>query len=108
MLLMFYAGRALRRPWIESRRSGRWNVFVLGRWLKDAGAYYEHFYPERLYVRSKENLMSELHVMLHGVAIDQRRGRASDPGQAWTRAGANRSRGGPTRATSPWSPAGML
>ena len=51
----------VRRQVIESRRTGRQNIFVLGRWVEDAGAYYEHFYLDRLYVRSKENLISELH-----------------------------------------------
>jgi hypothetical protein len=47
-----------RRAVIESRRTGRQNIFVLGRWARDAGAYYEHFHLDRLYVRSKENLIS--------------------------------------------------
>ena len=50
----------VRRQVIESRRTGRQNIFVLGRWVEDAGAYYEHFYLDRLYVRSKETLMSAL------------------------------------------------
>ena len=50
----------VRRQVLESRRTGRQNIFVLGRWVEDAGAYYEHFYLNRLYVRSKENLISEL------------------------------------------------
>jgi hypothetical protein len=49
-----------RRGVIESLRTGRQNIFVLGRWVEDEGAYYEHFYLDRLYVRSKENLISEL------------------------------------------------
>lgn len=49
-----------RRQVIESLRTGRQNIFVLGRWLEDDGAYFEHFYLDRLYVRSKENLISEL------------------------------------------------
>ncbi len=48
------------RKVIESRRTGRQNIFVLGRWVEDEGAYFEHFYLDRLYVRSKENLISEL------------------------------------------------
>ncbi len=49
-----------RRTVIESRRTGRQNIFVLGRWVRDEGAYYEHFHLDRLYVRSKENLISGL------------------------------------------------
>ena len=49
-----------RRAVIESLRTGRQNIFVLGRWVEDEGAYFEHFYLDRLYVRSKENLISEL------------------------------------------------
>lgn len=49
-----------RRAVIESRRTGRQNIFVLGRWVQDEGAYYEHFHLDRLYVRSKENLISGL------------------------------------------------
>jgi hypothetical protein len=49
-----------RRTVIESLRTGRQNIFVLGRWVEDEGASYEHFYLDRLYVRSKENLISEL------------------------------------------------
>ncbi len=49
-----------RRSVIESQRTGRQNIFVLGRWVEDEGATYEHFYLDRLYVRSKENLMSDL------------------------------------------------
>ncbi len=49
-----------RRAVIESRRTGRQNIFVLGRWVEDEGAYYEHFHLDRLYVRSKENLISGL------------------------------------------------
>ncbi|MDP9372709.1 MAG: helix-turn-helix domain-containing protein [Chloroflexota bacterium] len=49
------------RKVIESRRTGRQNIFMLGRWVEDEGAYFEHFYLDRLYVRSKENLISELH-----------------------------------------------
>jgi hypothetical protein len=51
-----------RRAVIESRRTGRQNIFVLGRWVESAGAYYEHFYLDRLYVRAKENLISDLRV----------------------------------------------
>jgi hypothetical protein len=47
-----------RRAVVESRRTGRQNIFVLGRWVEDAGAYYEHFHLDRLYVRNKEPLMS--------------------------------------------------
>ena len=50
----------VRRAVIESRRTGRQNIFVLGRWVEAEGAYYEHFHLDRLYVRSKENLISEL------------------------------------------------
>jgi hypothetical protein len=49
-----------RRTVIESLRTGRQNIFVLGRWVRDDGANYEHFYLDRLYVRDKENLISEL------------------------------------------------
>jgi len=49
-----------RRAVIESRRTGRQNIFVLGRWVESGGAYYEHFYLDRLYVRDKENLISDL------------------------------------------------
>jgi hypothetical protein len=49
-----------RRKVIESLRTGRQNIFVLGRWVEDEGAYFEHFYLDRLYVRSKENLISGL------------------------------------------------
>ena len=49
-----------RRAVIESLRTGRQNIFVLGRWVEDEGAVYEHFYLDRLYVRSKESLISEL------------------------------------------------
>src|SRR4051812_19595884 len=49
-----------RRKVIESLRTGRQNIFVLGRWVEDQGAYFEHFYLDRLYVRSKENLISGL------------------------------------------------
>jgi len=49
-----------RRQVIESLRTGRQNIFVLGKWIDDEGAYFEHFYLDRLYVRSKENLISEL------------------------------------------------
>ena len=47
-----------RRAVIESRRTGRQNIFVLGRWVEDQGSYHEHFHLDRLYVRSKENLIS--------------------------------------------------
>lgn len=49
-----------RRTVIESRRTGRQNIFVLGRWVEDEGAYHEHFHLDRLYVRSKENFISAL------------------------------------------------
>jgi hypothetical protein len=49
-----------RRTVIESLRTGRQNIFVLGRWVEDEGAYFEHFHMDRLYVRSKENLISGL------------------------------------------------
>jgi hypothetical protein len=49
-----------RRTVIESLRTGRQNIFVLGRWVESEGAAYEHFYLDRLYVRSKENLISAL------------------------------------------------
>jgi hypothetical protein len=49
-----------RRKVIESLRTGRQNIFVLGRWVEDDGACFEHFYLDRLYVRSKENLISDL------------------------------------------------
>lgn len=49
-----------KRKVIESLRTGRQNIFVLGRWVEDEGAYFEHFYLDRLYVRSKENLISGL------------------------------------------------
>jgi hypothetical protein len=49
-----------RRTVIESLRTGRQNIFVLGRWVEDEGAYFEHFHLDRLYVRSKENLISGL------------------------------------------------
>ncbi len=49
-----------RRQVIESLRTGRQNIFVLGRWVEDEGAYFEHFFLDRLYVRSKENLISGL------------------------------------------------
>jgi hypothetical protein len=49
-----------RRTVIESLRTGRQNIFVLGRWIEDEGAYFEHFHLDRLYVRSKENLISGL------------------------------------------------
>ncbi len=49
-----------RRTVIESLRTGRQNIFVLGRWVEDKGAYFEHFHLDRLYVRSKENLISGL------------------------------------------------
>lgn len=49
-----------RRTVIESLRTGRQNIFVLGRWVESEGAVYEHFYLDRLYVRSKENLISAL------------------------------------------------
>ncbi len=50
----------VRRAVIESRRTGRQNIFVLGRWVEDEGAYHEHFHLDRLYVRSKENFISAL------------------------------------------------
>jgi len=49
-----------RRQVIESLRTGRQNIFVLGRWVEDDGAYFEHFFLDRLYVRSKETLISSL------------------------------------------------
>ncbi len=49
-----------RRKVIESLRTGRQNIFVLGRWVEDDGAYFEHFFLDRLYVRSKESLISGL------------------------------------------------
>ncbi|MHB8645643.1 MAG: hypothetical protein ACYDAR_07630 [Thermomicrobiales bacterium] len=49
-----------RRTVIESLRTGRQNIFVLGRWIEDEGAYFEHFHLDRLYIRSKENLISGL------------------------------------------------
>lgn len=49
-----------RRTVIESLRTGRQNIFVLGRWVEDEGAYFEHFHLDRLYIRSKENLISGL------------------------------------------------
>jgi hypothetical protein len=49
-----------RRTVIESLRTGRQNIFVLGRWVEDEGANFEHFHLDRLYVRSKENLISGL------------------------------------------------
>jgi hypothetical protein len=49
-----------RRTVIESQRTGRQNIFVLGKWVEDEGAYFEHFHLDRLYVRSKENLISGL------------------------------------------------
>lgn len=49
-----------RRTVIESLRTGRQNIFVLGKWVEDEGAYFEHFHLDRLYVRSKENLISGL------------------------------------------------
>jgi hypothetical protein len=49
-----------RRTVIERLRTGRQNIFVLGRWVEDEGAYFEHFHLDRLYIRSKENLISGL------------------------------------------------
>lgn len=49
-----------RRRVIESLRTGRQNIFVLGRWVEDEGARFEHFFLDRLYVRSKENFISAL------------------------------------------------
>ena len=47
-----------RRRVIESLRTGRQNIFVLGRWVEEEGSYFEHFYLDRLYTRSKESLIS--------------------------------------------------
>ena len=49
-----------RRAVIERLRTGRQNIFVLGHWVEAESATYEHFYLDRLYVRSKESLISEL------------------------------------------------
>ncbi len=49
-----------RRSVIESLRTGRQNIFVLGRWVEEEGAYYEHFYLDRLYIRDKEDLISDV------------------------------------------------
>ncbi len=70
----------VRRTVIESRRTGRQNIFVLGRWVEAEGAYYEHFHLDRLYVRSKENLISELQVGRNkeNFTSDDNRGRTSD------------------------------
>jgi hypothetical protein len=48
-----------RRRVIESLRTGRQNIFVLGRWVEEEGSYFEHFYLDRLYTRSKESLISD-------------------------------------------------
>jgi hypothetical protein len=49
-----------RRRVIKSLRTGRQNIFVLGRWVEEEGSYFEHFYLDRLYTRSKESLISDL------------------------------------------------
>ncbi len=49
-----------KRGVIRSLRTGRQNIFVLGRWVEDEGARFEHFYLDRLYVRSKENFISAI------------------------------------------------
>ena len=47
----------LRRGIIQSKLTGRGNVFVLGKWAldTDSGAYYEYFFLDKLHVRLEED-----------------------------------------------------
>jgi hypothetical protein len=48
-----------RRGVIQVQHTGRQNIYVLGRWGEDDGAYYETWHVDRLHVREEENFPSE-------------------------------------------------
>lgn len=49
-----------RRGVIQVQHTGRQNIYVLGRWGEDEGAYYETWYVDRLHVREEEIFSSEM------------------------------------------------
>lgn len=48
-----------RRGIIVVQHTGRQNIYVLGRWGEDEGAYYETWFVDRLHVRDEENFPSD-------------------------------------------------
>lgn len=48
-----------RRGVISVQRTGRQNIYVLGRWGEDEGARYETWHVDRLHVREEENFLSD-------------------------------------------------
>src|SRR5215211_5947305 len=48
-----------RRQVISVQHTGRQNIYVLGRWGEDDGAYYETWFIDRLHVRDEENFTSD-------------------------------------------------
>jgi DNA-binding transcriptional ArsR family regulator len=48
-----------KRGVITVRSTGRQNIYLLGRWGKDEGVYYETFYVDRLHAREEETFPSD-------------------------------------------------
>ena len=48
-----------RRGVITVQHTGRQNIYLLGRWGEEEGAYYEAFYVDRLHLRQEESFPSD-------------------------------------------------
>jgi hypothetical protein len=48
-----------QRAVISVQHTGRQNIYLLGRWGEEEGAYYETWFIDRLHVREEENFLSD-------------------------------------------------
>lgn len=65
----------IRRRVIKAVRTGRQNIYILGKWAIDEedDVYYEYFFLDRLHVRREENLTSDVNARLTSSNLDIRR-----------------------------------
>lgn len=52
--------RLKERKVIEITRTGRQNIYLLGRWMEENGARYEHFFLDRLYIHPREDAPNDV------------------------------------------------